>query len=97
MPPTFEYDSVAFIIIRNNKGEQHQPKLFRFKGYKRGKKVIHLLFQNVAGGYIITYTDIDFITGDIEFSVAKKSIPKREYLHKKQPISQIYTPWVGFK
>ena len=45
---------------------RHFENQFKFVETVRGNGVTHYLFRNIAGGYLLSFTENDFISGDVQ-------------------------------
>ena len=80
---TFKVNQVGLIVTANKVGPDRQG-YFSYEGAQRGEKVTHHIFRNINGGYLITYTDIDFMCGDVTFT--KEGVRHTKLLrHRTKP------------
>ena len=56
------------LLTEANKVGWNRQGYFTYEGAQRGEGVTHHIFKNINGGYLITYTDIDFRCGDVTFT-----------------------------
>ena len=79
---SFVVGSKGILVIANKKGYEERGH-YQYVGHQKGENVTHHIFRNIPGGYLITYTDIDFICRDVAFSQdgapIKKSMRKAKF------------------
>ena len=56
------------LLTAANKVGPDRQGYFSYEGAQKGEGVTHHIFKNINGGYLITYTDIDFRCGDVTFT-----------------------------
>jgi len=72
--------------LNNQNGEKREQALFSFEAIQQGKGCIHLLFRSVVGRYLRCESDIDFMTGELIFTMDKDKKPrKRQGTSKPSP------------
>ena len=72
------------LLTAANKVGPDRQGYFSYEGAQRGEKVTHHIFRNINGGYLITYTDIDFRCGDVTFT--KEGVRHTKLLrHRTKP------------
>ena len=72
---TFKVGQVGLIVTANKLGDDRQG-YFSYVGINKGFHCNHHLFRSINGGYLISYTDIDFRCGNVTFTEDGKPFKK---------------------
>ena len=64
---SFIVGEIGIITSASKLGPDRQGK-FEFVGSQKGFKVTHYIFRSLPGEYLISYTNRDFLSGDVTFT-----------------------------
>ena len=63
----------VYHIVQKDRAKYQINGHFIYEGMAKGNNRIHFMFKNIRGGWMVSFTEIDLLTGETAFLSSKQT------------------------